>query len=59
MEDVEEMQGRMLRTRRDKYVVFSRGRNPEMFFDLEEDPGETRNLAFEVEGDAELDRHRA
>ena len=30
-----------------------------MFFDLEDDPGETRNLALEVEGDAELDRHRA
>ena len=59
MDDVEEMQGRMLRTRRYKYVVFSRGRNPEMFFDLGEDPGETRNLALEVEGDAELDRHRA
>ena len=59
MEDVEEMQGRMLRTRRYKYVVFSRGRNAEMFFDLGEDPGETRNLALEVEGDAELDRHRA
>jgi len=37
--------GRMLRTQQFKYVAFSDGRNPEMLFDLEADPGETRNLA--------------
>lgn len=37
--------GRMLRTPRFKYIAFSHGRDPEMLFDLQTDPGETRNLA--------------
>lgn len=37
--EILEMQGRMLRTRRYKYVKFSSGRNPEMLFDLEKDQG--------------------
>ena len=53
-----EMQARMLRTRRHKYVKFSSGRNPELLFDLEMDPGETRNLAGTDEAAAELARHR-
>lgn len=54
-----EMQGRMLRTQRYKYVVFSQGRNPQMLFDLEQDPGEMHNLAAVADSRAELDRHRA
>ena len=53
------MQGRMLRTSRYKYVTFSEGRNPEMFFDLEQDPGETHNLVPTAAAATELDRHRA
>ena len=53
-----QMQGRMLRTRRYKYVAFSSGGNPEMLFDLEEDPGETRNLALNTAAGEELNRHR-
>ena len=51
-----EMQGRMLRTSHYKYVAFSEGRNPEMFFDLEQDPGETHNLVPIATAAAELDR---
>ena len=36
-----ELKGRMLRTRRHKYVAFSAGADPEMLFDLETDPLET------------------
>ena len=53
-----EMQGRMLRTQRYKYVAFSQGRNPQMLFDLEQDPGEMHNLAAVADSRAELDRHR-
>ena len=54
-----EMQGRMLRTQRYKYVAFSQGQNPQMFFDLEHDPGETHNLAYTADSRAELTQHRA
>lgn len=53
-----EMKGRMLRTRRYKYIVFSEGRNPEMLFDLDSDPGETCNLALDPVMQKELNRHR-
>lgn len=36
--------GRMVRTKRNKYVVYENGSNPEQLFDLEEDPYETKNL---------------
>jgi arylsulfatase A-like enzyme len=51
-------QGRAVRSRRFKYVSFSAGANPEMLFDLEADPGETRNLAFDASSRAELNQHR-
>ena len=38
--------GRMVRTSRFKYNVFSVGDRNEQLFDLENDPGETNNLAF-------------
>ncbi|HIO82116.1 TPA: DUF4976 domain-containing protein [Candidatus Poribacteria bacterium] len=44
----EEMKGRMIRTARFKYIVFSHGQHPELLFDLETDPGETENLAYQV-----------
>ena len=50
--------GRMIRTDRFKYIVFSHGRRPELLFDLENDPGETRNLTADPEFADELQRHR-
>jgi arylsulfatase A-like enzyme len=50
--------GRMLRTPRYKYIVFSHGQRPELLFDLETDPGETCNLAANPEFAGELQRHR-
>ncbi|MHC4800237.1 MAG: sulfatase family protein [Planctomycetota bacterium] len=38
--------GRMVRTPGYKYVVFSEGKRPEMLFDMKNDPGETKNLAY-------------
>lgn len=52
------MQGRAVRSARYKYVRFSKGANPEMFFDLQHDPGEIRNLAGDKESARELGRHR-
>jgi arylsulfatase A-like enzyme len=45
----EHREGRMLRGRRYKYVVFN-GARPEQLFDLELDPGETRNIATSATG---------
>jgi arylsulfatase A-like enzyme len=50
--------GRMIRTRRHKYIAFSFGARPEMLFDLVSDPGEMNNLALGDSAKAELDRHR-
>ena len=41
-----EMMGRAIRSPRYKYIVFSTGQRPEMLFDMENDPGETDNLAY-------------
>ena len=49
-----ERQGRMLRTRRYKYVVFNGGARPEQLFDLELDPGN----ASIVSNTAVLSEHR-
>jgi len=51
--------GHMLRTARYKYIVFSHGRNREMLFDLEEDPGETVNLALHPSSKPNLEHHRS
>lgn len=53
-----EMKGRMLRTQRYKYIAFSQGKNPEMLFDLQADPGETSNLARQSSMRDQLERHR-
>ena len=50
--------GWAVRTTHWKYVRFPSGRNPEMFFDLHADPGETRNLAGAAEVEQELGAHR-
>ena len=38
---------RMLRSDQYKYNLFSYGSNNEQLFDIENDPGETKNLAFD------------
>lgn len=50
--------GRMVRTARYKYGVFADGPNREMLFDLDRDPGETRNLSADPALRVELERHR-
>jgi arylsulfatase A-like enzyme len=51
-------EGRMLRSARFKYVTHNSGARPEMLFDLEKDPGETRNLAGIAEHRHTLESHR-
>ena len=53
-----EMKGRMMRTDRFKYLVFSEGNNPEMFFDMADDPGEKVNLIAHSDFQGEVARHR-
>ena len=50
--------GRMLRTARYKYVAY-RGRQPsEMLFDMETDPGETKNMVHDSTSRQTLAHHR-
>ncbi len=53
-----EREGRMIRTPRYKYVRFNSGARPEQLFDLEFDPGETRNLVSESAAEGPLNEHR-
>ncbi|MFH1717898.1 MAG: sulfatase-like hydrolase/transferase [Planctomycetota bacterium] len=50
----------MVRTNRYKYMVFpgTGGEKLEMFFDVQTDPGEMKNLAGQPEFAAEIERHR-
>lgn len=50
--------GRMIRTAQYKYIRFATGKNSEQLFDLESDPGETRNLATHPGAKKDLDAHR-
>ena len=50
--------GRMVRTDRYKYIVYSWGKHREQLFDMESDPGEMVNLAVEARHQGELIRHR-
>jgi arylsulfatase A-like enzyme len=52
------LQGRAIRTERYKYIRFSTGDNPELFHDLEADPGETRNLVKDPSQATRLRKHR-
>ncbi|MBN1345182.1 MAG: sulfatase-like hydrolase/transferase [Phycisphaerae bacterium] len=48
------LSGRMLRTTRYKYIVYSKGTPREQLFDMERDPGETRSLVGQPEHHAAL-----
>jgi len=50
--------GRMVRSNQFKYCVFDLGSRRESLVDLENDPGETVNLAGKTEYKEELERHR-
>ncbi|MEM6821120.1 MAG: sulfatase-like hydrolase/transferase [Verrucomicrobiota bacterium] len=50
--------GRMLRSQQHKYIVYSEGDDPEQLFNLEDDPGEMRNLATCEEHADVLQVHR-
>jgi len=52
------LRGRMLRTRRFKYCVYDTGTCREQLFDMDADPGETRNLAVQTEHQTILKEHR-
>jgi arylsulfatase A-like enzyme len=51
--------GRMVRSERYKYVLYSWGKNREQLYDLDDDPGEMVNLAHQARREHELKRHRA
>jgi choline-sulfatase len=51
--------GRAVRTQNYKYMIYDRGENREFLVDMENDPGETINLAGTSATQKELDRHRA
>ena len=50
--------GRMVRSASYKYVVYSEGKLREQLFDMEEDPGEMKNLAVSAEHREILEWHR-
>ncbi len=56
--DRPEIQGRMLRTKRYKYCAYAPGSPSEQLFDLQEDPGETKNLAADPHHAKTLQQHR-
>jgi arylsulfatase A-like enzyme len=51
-------EGRMLRTDRYRYALYAWGKDREALFDLENDPGETRNLAPDPAARVVLQEHR-
>jgi arylsulfatase A-like enzyme len=53
-----EMMGRAVRSQKYKYIVFSKGQRPEMLFDMENDRGETHNLAYDPQLKDILVAHR-
>ena len=52
-------QGRMIRTDRFKYIIYSEGKNREALVDLVKDPGEMINLAADPKYTTILKQHRA
>lgn len=57
--EIPTLEGRMLRTERYKYCVYSKGNQRESLVDLQNDPGEMKNLAVDPKFRNELLRHRA
>ncbi|MCX6904652.1 MAG: sulfatase-like hydrolase/transferase [Verrucomicrobia bacterium] len=57
-ENVSGVDSRMVRTARYKYILFATGENREQFFDLEQDPGELKNLMADTSLAGEVSRHR-
>ena len=57
-ENVSGVDSRMVRTTRYKYIRFATGDNREQFFDLEQDPGELKNLVADTNLAGEVSRHR-
>lgn len=55
--ELENNQGRMIRSNNFKYIKYINDPN-EMLFDMEQDPGETQNLAFEDHHEKTLNQHR-
>jgi len=53
------VQGRMVRTQRYKYCVYSQGNRRESLVDLQTDPGETKDLARNPDYRQVLSEHRA
>jgi arylsulfatase A-like enzyme len=53
-----DVEGRMVRSDRYKYVVYSRGRRREQLFDLESDPGEMVDLTRSATHEDVLQSHR-
>jgi len=56
--NVGSIEARMVRTARYKYIVFAAGTNREQFFDMENDPGELKNLIAVPALAGETARHR-
>ncbi|OHB81845.1 MAG: hypothetical protein A2Z38_12015 [Planctomycetes bacterium RBG_19FT_COMBO_48_8] len=54
----ESQNGRMLRTKRYKYCIYDSGNHHELLIDLENDPGEMKNLAEVKDYKDVLDKHR-
>jgi arylsulfatase A-like enzyme len=52
------MEGRMVRSERFKYCIYSQGSSRESLTDMENDPGETRNLADDPAYKSTLVEHR-
>lgn len=52
------VEGRMLRTARYKYIVYSSGKFREQLFDMQKDSGETKNLAVDPTYQSVLNDHR-
>ena len=50
--------GRMIRTKKYKYCIYDNGEKREQLFDMEKDPGEMNNLAFNSDFVKELNKHR-
>ena len=53
-----DLAARMVRTSSHKYIAFSEGSPRELLFDMENDPGETRNMAGHPSWAEQLARHR-